>query len=109
MSTNKDSLQALTESVTKSLGEIVSLRQTCNQHEGTISDLNDKNAEVALELSKAKDEIVKLDEDITGLNKELHGHEELVKKLEKENKALSASLTKLEKTKLKEKKVALKN
>jgi len=99
MSNNTDTIEALTESVTKSLGEIVSLNQTVKLHEGTIADLNKKNGELTLELSDAQDKGLELVQQITGLNKELNSHEELVKKLEGENKALSATVEKLEKGK----------
>ena len=97
MSTKTDTIQALTESATKSLGEIVSLKETCKQHEGTIADLNKKNAELTQELSKSQNENAKLSEEITSLNKKLNNHENLIKKLEGENKTLSATITKLEK------------
>ena len=96
MSTKTDTIQALTESATKSLGEIVSLKETCKQHEGTIADLNKKKAELTLELSKGQSENAKLSEEITNLNKELNSHENLIKKLEGENKTLSTTIIKLE-------------
>ena len=97
MSTKTDTIQALTESATNSLGEIVSLKATCKQHEGTIADLNKKKAELTQALSTTQSENAKISEEITNLNKKLNDHENLIKKLEGENKTLSANITKLEK------------
>jgi len=102
MSTKTDTLNDIRESITKSLTEIVSLKQTCKLHEGSIADLNKKNNELVLNLNKAEDEASKLNEEVTGLNKELNSHEELAKKLEGENKSLSATIKELEENKVKQ-------
>ena len=99
MSPKTDIIQALTDSVTKSLGEIVSLKETLKQNEDTITKLNNKNGELTLELTGCKSEAAELTEQVANLNKELHIHDELVKKLESENKALTAAVEKLEKGK----------
>ena len=99
MSTKINTIQALTDSVTKSLGEIVSLKQTCKQHESTIAALNKKKRDLSLELGDVRHENAMLKDEVDNLNKELYSHEELVKKLEGEYEKLSASIKTLEKGK----------
>jgi len=100
MSIQIDTIQSLTEAITKSLGEIVALKETCKQHEGTISNVNNKKAELTLALNKSQNDNGKLSEEVNQLHKELNIHEALVQKLEEENKKLSAAITKLEKAKV---------
>ena len=104
----KDIIQALTEAATNSLGEIVSLKETCKQHEWTITDLNKKTAELTLDINKYQSENANLSEEVNHLHKELNMHEELVNKLETENKTLTATITKLKKTKTTKKRKAAK-
>jgi chromosome segregation ATPase len=99
MSIQIDTIQSLTEAATKFLGEIVSLKETCKQHEGTIAELNNKKAELALALNKSQNENSKLSEEVSHLHKELNSHEALVQKLEEENKELSAVVAKPQKAK----------
>ncbi|MBL4755379.1 MAG: hypothetical protein JKY52_17505 [Flavobacteriales bacterium] len=99
MSTKTNTIEALTNSVTNALGEIVSLKQTCKQHEDTIAVLNKTKRDLSLEIGDTKHENAMLKEEIDSLNKELYSHEELVKKLEGEYKKLADSVKTLEKGK----------
>ena len=57
MSTKQNNIDALRDSVTKLLTEIVSLKQTVNQQENTIGELNKKNSDIALEYEGSKKEV----------------------------------------------------
>ena len=100
MSTKTDNIQALTESITKSLRDIVSLKQTCELHKDTIESLNKKNSEINLELTNSKIENARL-------NEEIESQKDMITILGDERKELALVIEKLEKIKSSNKKTVV--
>lgn len=89
MSTKQNNIDALRDSVTKLLTEIVSLKQTVNQQENTIGELNKKNSDITLEYEGSKKEVGNLQEEIIA-------HKATISKLENEKVEIKSAMKKLE-------------
>lgn len=100
MTAKQNTIEVLRESVTKSLSDIVSLKQTCSQQENTITELNKKNSELALENETSRVEM-------NDLKVKISNQSDQINKLEGEKTDLKTAMKKLESFQKKSKKTAL--
>ena len=102
MSTKQNNIDALRDSVTKSLIEIVSLKQTVKLRDNSIVDLNNKKSELTMENEKARVEM-------NDLKVKASNQTGLIKKLEEEKGDLKTAMKKLESSRKELKKVSKQN
>ncbi|MBL4652863.1 MAG: hypothetical protein JKY53_08355 [Flavobacteriales bacterium] len=96
MAKKTDPIQSLTISVTASLIEIVSLKDTIKQNENTINSLENKNGQLVLELQTEKKAVAKLNEEIDDLNTVVDLLKSTQKQLENSKTALDKAMKEAE-------------